>query len=59
MATPPTHIYHSMFLHEALTAVHSSYGYGLLTPQTDKQTDRQTDRQTISTVPSAHMGEGN
>ena len=31
MATPPMHIYHSMFLHEALTAVHSSYGYGLLT----------------------------
>ena len=30
MATPPTHIYHSMLLHEALTAVHSSYGYGLL-----------------------------
>ena len=30
MATPPTHIYHLMFLHEALTAVHSSYGYGLL-----------------------------
>ena len=30
MATPPMHIYHSMLLHEALTAVHSSYGYGLL-----------------------------
>ena len=30
MTTPPTHIYHSMLLHEALTAVHSSYGYGLL-----------------------------
>ena len=30
MATPPTHIYHSMSVHEALMAVHSSYGYGLL-----------------------------
>ena len=30
MATPPMHIYHLMLLHEALTAVHSSYGYGLL-----------------------------
>ena len=30
MATPPMHIYHSLLLHEVLTAVHSSYGYGLL-----------------------------
>ena len=37
MATPPTHIFHSMLLHEALTAVHSSYGYGLLHTYTVSQ----------------------
>ena len=30
MAMPPTHIFHSMLVHEALMAVLSSYGYGLL-----------------------------
>ena len=30
MAMPPTHICHSMLVYEALTAVHSSYSYGLL-----------------------------
>ena len=51
MATPPMHIYHSMLLHEALTAVHSSYGYTSLCICSWTAVDQETlKRQNIQSI---------